>query len=79
MAAVVTRQDIADEFMQKVIYFNTFSGNPVSVAVAKSILSIIEDEELQENAREVGHYPYTKPYGLKEKYPLIGNIRGRGD
>ncbi|MFH2133425.1 MAG: aminotransferase class III-fold pyridoxal phosphate-dependent enzyme [bacterium] len=78
VAAVVTRRDIADTFMQKVIYFNTFGGNPVSAAVAETVLTVIEEEKLQQNALEVGRYLRKELDRLAEKHPLIGDIRGRG-
>jgi 4-aminobutyrate aminotransferase-like enzyme len=31
-------------------YFNTFGGNPVSCAIGMEVLSIIQEEKLQENA-----------------------------
>lgn len=43
-----------------------------------SVLEIIEEENLQKNALEVGNYLKMKLYKLKEKYPLIGDIRGLG-
>lgn len=78
VAAVVTRREIADQFMQKVIYFNTFGGNPVSAAVAGAVLNIISEERLRENARDVGKYLRKGLDQLAEKHRLIGNIRGRG-
>ena len=78
VAAVVTRRDIADTFMQKVIYFNTFGGNPVSAAVAEAVLTVIEEEGLQQNAQTTGAYLQKGLEQLADKYPLIGDIRGRG-
>ncbi|MCP4756382.1 MAG: aminotransferase class III-fold pyridoxal phosphate-dependent enzyme [Proteobacteria bacterium] len=78
VAGVVTSREIANKFMQSIIYFNTFGGNPVSAAVAEAVLSVIEEEDLQRNAREVGAYLRDKLDALAEKYTLIGDIRGRG-
>jgi 4-aminobutyrate aminotransferase-like enzyme len=78
VSGVVTRREMADQFMRKVVYFNTFGGNPVSAAVAEAVLTVIEEEGLHRNAREVGIYLRGKLNMLAEKHKLIGNIRGRG-
>jgi 4-aminobutyrate aminotransferase-like enzyme len=59
-------------------YFNTFGGNPVSCAVGLAVLDIIRDEELQDNAREVGRYFMERLRTLGEKHRLIGDVRGLG-
>ena len=51
VAAVLTRQDIMAEFRGAFGYFNTFGGNPVSMAAAQATLDVLEDEGLQGNAR----------------------------
>ena len=78
IAGVVTSQKWADAFFQQAFYFNTFGGNPVSAAAAEAVLSVIEEEELQQNAREVGIYLREQLEKLAEKQPLMGDIRGRG-
>ena len=50
----------------------------MAAAVAESVLSVIEEEGLQQNAREVGIYLRAELEKLAEKQPLIGDIRGRG-
>ena len=39
---------------------------------------MIEDEELQEHARKYGEYFLNGLLRLKEIYPAIGDVRGRG-
>ena len=39
---------------------------------------MIEDEDLRTNARVVGDYLRAKLEELKEKYPIIGDVRGMG-
>jgi len=39
---------------------------------------LIEDEDLKTNARIVGSYLREKLEELKEKYPIIGDVRGMG-
>jgi 4-aminobutyrate aminotransferase-like enzyme len=58
--------------------FSTFGGNPVSMAAALAVIKVIEDEDLKRNAAEVGAYFRERLEGLKEKYPVIGDVRGMG-
>ena len=76
IAAVVTTKEIADKFNNGMEYFNSFGGNPVSCSIGNAVLNIIEDEDLQKNALEVGNYLITQLRTLK--HPLIGDIRGLG-
>ncbi|MBM61710.1 MAG: hypothetical protein CL484_02035 [Acidobacteria bacterium] len=78
VAGVVTRADLANEFRDRVMYFNTFGGNPVSCAVGLAVLEVIEQEELVTNAREVRVYLRNEFAILKDKYDLIGDVRGHG-
>ena len=78
MALVVTTPEIADAFHNGMEYFNTFGGNPVSCAIGMAVLDVIEKEQLQENANIVGARLLQGFGKLKEKYPLIGDVRGQG-
>ena len=78
VSGVVTSKEIADNFFQKAFYFNTFGGNPVAAAVAEAVLSIIEEEKLQQNAYDVGLYLLERLNELADQHPLIGHIHGRG-
>lgn len=77
IAAVTTRRDIAETLAQK-IHFNTFGGNPVSTAQALAVLEVIEEEKLQENCVVVGGHFKEGMKKLMERYPLIGDVRGKG-
>ena len=78
VSGVVARAELATEFAGKVMYFNTFGGNPVSCAAASAVLDVLEKEQLQENARVVGEYALAGLERLKGKHDLIGDVRGRG-
>ena len=56
VAAVISTPEIAAAFGERVDYFNTFGGNPVSAAAALAVLDVIDEEGLLENAREVGRH-----------------------
>jgi 4-aminobutyrate aminotransferase-like enzyme/Ser/Thr protein kinase RdoA (MazF antagonist) len=78
LAAVVTSPEIAASFANGMEYFNTYGGNPVSCAVGLEVLNVIRDERLQEKAKQVGSYLKEQLLQLKDAYPLIGDVRGRG-
>ena len=48
------------------------------MAVSNAVLSVIEDEGLQSNAKELGDYLKAGLEGLKEKHSCIGDVRGMG-
>ena len=78
VAAVITIPEIAVAFNNDMEYFNSFGGNPVSCAIALSVLNVIEQEELQQNALDVGSYLLSELNLLKDKYEIICDVRGSG-
>ncbi|CAJ1810178.1 unnamed protein product [Sphenostylis stenocarpa] len=77
LGAVVTTPEIAKALTRR-SYFNTFGGNPVCTAAGLAVLRVIEKEKLQENAFVVGSYLKERLNTLKDKYELIGDVRGQG-
>ena len=76
LSAVVTTREIAEVFNNGMEYFNSFGGNPVSCAVGHAVLNVIEEESLQQNAKDVGNHLLDE---LKKiDHPLIGEVRGLG-
>ena len=78
ISVVVTNDDIADRFNSGMEYFNSFGGNPVSCAIGHAVIDIIEEEALQQNALQVGDKLFSMLHELKDKYDLIGDVRGKG-
>ncbi|MFW9777327.1 MAG: aminotransferase class III-fold pyridoxal phosphate-dependent enzyme [Candidatus Heimdallarchaeota archaeon] len=78
IGAVVTTPEIARAFDNGMEYFTTTGGNPVSCAVGLAVLEVIQTENLQKNAREIGAYLKTELLKLKERFPIIGDVRGEG-
>lgn len=78
IAGVVTRREIVEDFSKKSQYFNTFGGNPVSCAAGLAVLDIIEREDLQQNALDVGRYLVDELRCLAEDHGCIGDVRGSG-
>ncbi len=78
LGAVICTQEIAEAFNNGMEYFNTYGGNPVSCAIGLEVLKVIEDEDLQQNALEIGNYIKQNLMELQNDYPIIGDVRGQG-
>jgi 4-aminobutyrate aminotransferase len=72
----IATEEVANAFPG--LTFSTFGGNPVSMAAALAVIRVIEEEDLKHNAAEVGAYFRGKLEELKDKYPVIGDVRGMG-
>ena len=77
MAAVTTTREIADAFT-KSLHFNTYGGNPVSMAAGLAVLEVIEEEGLQENCRVVGGHLKEGMQRLMKRHEIVGDVRGIG-
>jgi 4-aminobutyrate aminotransferase-like enzyme/Ser/Thr protein kinase RdoA (MazF antagonist) len=78
LAAVACTEAIALKFANGMEYFNTFGGNPVSAAIGLSVLKVIKEEKLQENALKIGELLKKELKNLQKEFPLIGDVRGEG-
>jgi 4-aminobutyrate aminotransferase-like enzyme len=76
VGATITTSELAGSFIGLTI--STFGGNPVTAVAARATIEVIEEEKLLENAHTVGTYLRGKLDALKEKYPVIGDVRGMG-
>jgi len=78
IAATVARRDLVDCFSSSAHYFNTFGGNPVSCAAGLAVLDVIEQEDLQAHALDVGLYLNEGIRELASRHQAIGDVRGDG-
>lgn len=76
IGCTITRPEIADSY--KGLTISTFGGNPVTAVAAKATIDLIEEERLMDNAHDVGAHFREGLEALKEKYPVIGDVRGMG-
>jgi 4-aminobutyrate aminotransferase len=56
---------------------STFGGNPVSIAAALATLRLVENQYM-ENARRMGEYMFGRLAGWKDKFRIVGDVRGKG-
>lgn len=77
LAAVVTTPEISRSMTSR-IHFNTFGGNPVSAAMGKAVLEVIDRESIQQNALDRGLQLMEGLKELAKNHDIIGDVRGRG-
>jgi 4-aminobutyrate aminotransferase/(S)-3-amino-2-methylpropionate transaminase len=56
----------------------SFGGNPLAIAAALATLQVIDEEDLVSHALKMGQILEERFRVLKEKHPLIGDVRGLG-
>lgn len=78
LGAVITRREIADRYRTQGYFFSSTGGSPLSSVVGTTVLDIIEEEALQENARVVGGHLAARLEALGERHPLVGTVHGAG-
>ena len=77
IGACVTRPEIA-AMMKNRVHLNTFGGNPISMTQGLATLEIVDAENLQANAKTIGGHLKNRLAELKERHPLVGEVRGMG-
>jgi 4-aminobutyrate aminotransferase-like enzyme len=59
-------------------HLSTFGGNPVSCAAALANIETFKEERIPEQSARKGKYLLKRLEEMKEKHPLIGDVRGKG-
>jgi alanine-glyoxylate transaminase/(R)-3-amino-2-methylpropionate-pyruvate transaminase len=77
LGCCITRPDIADAMTQR-LHFNTYGGNPVSMAQGLATLDVILDDNIQQRAHEIGSYLLDGLRDLQQRHATVGDVRGRG-
>jgi 4-aminobutyrate aminotransferase-like enzyme len=78
VAAMAARDHVLWPFAAQVPYFNTYAGNPVSMAAAAAVLDVIETEQLQAHAAAVGAALRAELSRIAKDHLRIGDVRGTG-
>jgi alanine-glyoxylate transaminase/(R)-3-amino-2-methylpropionate-pyruvate transaminase len=77
LGACVTRPEVA-AVMKNRLHFNTFGGNPVSMTQGLATLEVIDRENIQQNAFNVGTHLKNRLLEVQDRQPLVGEVRGMG-
>ncbi len=74
----MTTPEIAESMMKASLTLSTFGGNPVSCAASLATMNVLEKDATPERVGELGIMLRAGLDKLKEKYTIIGDVRGRG-
>lgn len=78
LGAVITRREIAESFAAEGSFFSSAGGSPVSSVIGLTVLDVMRDEGLQQNAATVGDHLAARLRALGERHPLVGAVHGMG-
>jgi 4-aminobutyrate aminotransferase len=76
-AAVIAKEEL-DVAEDRAIGHFTHEKSPVACAAALATIAYIENRKLAAHARELGGYALRRLEEMKEKYPVVGDVRGLG-
>ncbi len=77
LAAVTGRADVMDSVHASGLG-GTYGGNPIACAAALGAIETMEEENLVARAQHIGEILGSSLRALAKKYPVIGEVRGRG-
>ena len=80
LGAMIARDDIVEAVMAAggFIHGFTYAGNPLACAAGCAVLDQIAEHDLIGNAARIGDALAMRLNGLMQRYPLIGDVRGKG-
>jgi len=78
VSGLLAKSPVMAAFSDAIPYFNTFGGNPVSIAAAQAVLDVIRGEGLQDHCRTVGAELLAALRTLQDRHPVVGDVRGAG-
>ena len=80
LGAMVARSDMVDAVMADggFQHGHTYAGNPLACSAGLAVLDQIEQNGLIDNAARMGEMLKSRLTGLMNRYPFIGDVRGKG-
>jgi predicted acetylornithine/succinylornithine family transaminase len=77
IGAMLAKEDSATSFSAGT-HASTFGGNPLATAAGVATLEVLLEDSFLDNCRQRGEYFYARLAALKEKYPSIVQVKGKG-
>ena len=78
LSNTITTPEIAQGIAGQGLTISTFGGNPVSLAASLATIEVMEEEASPQHVAQLGDRFRAGLERLQEKYPLIGDVRGKG-
>jgi 4-aminobutyrate aminotransferase-like enzyme len=78
IGAVITTPAIAESFDNGMEFFSTFGGNNVSCAIGLKVLEVVQEENLQSHALQIGERLLGGLRELQQRHEIIADVRGSG-
>ena len=80
LGAMIAREEIVEAVLDDggFVHGFTYAGNPLACAAGAAVIEEIERQGMMENAVRVGGRLKARLEALKNRYPMIGDVRGEG-
>jgi adenosylmethionine-8-amino-7-oxononanoate aminotransferase len=80
LGAMVAKTDIVEPVLDSGGFLHgfTYAGNPLACAAGVAVMEVLESDNLIENATSMGNVLKSRLTGLMDRYPFIGDVRGKG-
>ena len=82
VGAVLTRRSIYDRVFsnleRSVVHSSTFGQGSLAMAAGLATLSVLDDEDVIDNAAKIGHYLLSELQAMVGRYEFLHEVRGRG-
>lgn len=79
LAAVITGAEIEQRAHEAgFLFFTTHVSDPLVAAVGNTVLDVLEREKLERRAEALGGYLRAGLTELRDRYEVVGDVRGRG-
>jgi adenosylmethionine-8-amino-7-oxononanoate aminotransferase len=80
LGAMVAREEIVEAVLGAggFAHGHTYAGNPLACAAGLAVINEIERQDMINNAAAMGDVLMSRLKGLLNRYPFIGDVRGKG-
>lgn len=80
LGAMIAREDMVEAVLDTggFIHGYTYAGNPLACSAGLAVLNQIAEHGMVQNAARMGDALETRLQSLMQRYPIIGDVRGKG-